>query len=370
MDVRMAGEEEDAARLERLFERQLHSAVQRSSSLYESLLRHCARDLIERGPTWQLLQDRAQESAGDALPLRLLAAAHRLVLGGEAPDLARFYPSAGGQRTPAEAWPAFRSLLLDRAEDLRTLLDRPLQTNEVRRCSALLVGLGWIAATSNLSPAVLEIGASAGLNLNWHRYRYQGEKVGWGPPDSPVHLSLPAALESFETSLGPAVESIGCDRAPLDVADPEDRLWLRSCIWGDQVDRLAILEAALTVAAEHPPAVETSDAAAWLDRQLSRPRSGRVTVVVQSIVQQYLSPAQRTALSQVFRHAGHLATPAAPLAWLRVEPPLPEHRPPQGMVGLAEVRVQLWPGDTDHLLAHTGYHGQPVHLARNGRVCD
>ena len=174
------------------FGQQAGTTVQRSSPLYESLLRHCTRDIREQGPTWQLVQDRTAEPSGDVLPLRLMAAVHRLVLAGEAPDLARCYPSAGGRRRPSEAWPAFRSLLEDRADDLRRLLDRPLQTNEVRRCTPLLVGLAWLGDRTGLPPTVLEIGASGGLNLNWHRFRYEGPDGQWGPADSPVRLPLPA----------------------------------------------------------------------------------------------------------------------------------------------------------------------------------
>src|SRR5205085_2400422 len=39
----------------------------------------------------------------DALPLRFLGGIHRLVLDGEVPELARFYPTAGGQFDPAGA---------------------------------------------------------------------------------------------------------------------------------------------------------------------------------------------------------------------------------------------------------------------------
>lgn len=350
------------AGLVRRFERQAQSAVQRSSSLYQLLLGHCARDLAEQGPTWWLLADRAGEPAGDALPLRLMAAVHWLVLSGRAPDVAFSYPSTGGGGPPEQAWPAFRSLLENQADDLRTLLDRPLQTNEVRRCSAVLVGLGWITTTTNRAPTVLEIGASAGLNLNWHRYRYQGAGGTWGPTESPVRLRLPPGAGPWPPSLTPSVEGIGCDRAPLDIGDAGHRRWLRSCVWADQVDRLAALDAALTVARDHPPVVESGDAAVWLDRRLSLPPTGTTTVVVQTIVQQYLSGPQRAVLTDVMTRAGARATMRSPLAWLRMEPPEGSTRQAAGADGLVEVRVRLWPGNVDHLLGYASYHGQPIHL--------
>lgn len=341
------------------FSGQADAAVLRTSPLYELLLRRCARDIRELGPTWQLVQDRLTEPEGDALALRVLAAVHRLVLAGEAPDLARCYPSVGGRGAVEEAWPAFRSLLEVRAHDLRRLLDRPLQTNEVRRCTPLLVGLSWLADETGLPPTVLEMGASGGLNLNWHRFRYEGPDGRWGADDSPVRLALPAGASP---SLDPAAASRGCDRAPLDVRDDEDRLWLRSCVWADHSDRLALLDAALAVAAAHPPAVDASDAAPWLGDRLAEPRPGWVTVVVQTIVQQYLSEQQADDVAAVVERAGRAAPAEAPVAWLRMEPPADPDRMPVHAKGLAELRVRLWPGGQDRLLAYTGYHGTPVQL--------
>ena len=335
------------------------TTVQRSSPLYESLLRHCARDIRDQGPTWQLVQDRTTEPSGNAIPLRLMAAVHRLVLAGQAPELARCYPSVGGQDAPSKAWAAFRSLLEKRADDLRGVLDRPLQTNEVRRCTPLLVGLAWLGDRTGLPPAVLEIGASGGLNLNWHRFRYDGPDGQWGRGDSPVRLSLPAGLSP---NLLPAVESRGCDRSPLDVRDADDRLWLRSCVWADQTDRLALLDAALEVAAEHPPSVDASDAAPWLRARLGEPRPGSVTVVVQTIVQQYLTAQQADEVAAAVESAGRAASPEAPLAWLRMEPPDDPGRLSAAAEDLAELRVRLWPGGNDRLIAYTGYHGRPVRL--------
>lgn len=351
---------EQAARLVRRFERQTGSAVQRSSQLYSSLLEHCTRDLTQRGPVWQLLADRADEPAGDALPLRLMAAVHWLVLNGQAPGLALSYPSVGGTGDVETAWPAFRSVLQDQSEELRSLLSRPLQTNEVRRCSALLVGLSSIALATDHPLRTLEVGTSAGLNLNWHRYRYEGADGVWGPTESPVRLALPSGTSVlFPPPLG---EGIGCDHTPLDSGREADRRWLRSCVWADQVDRLATLDAALGVAHDHPPVVERCDAAVWLERHLDQLRSGTTTVVIQSIVQQYLSSAQRAELAESVTAAGARATVRSPLAWLRVEPPDKPARLPPGREGLVEIRVRLWPGGTDRLLGYAGYHGQPVHV--------
>ena len=354
-------EDERAARLAARFADQAGTAVQRTSPLYESLLLRCAEDLEQRGPTWRLLQDRADEPAGDAIHLRLLAAVHRLVLDGRAPDLAAVYPSTGGDGDPHRAWRAFRDLLAERDGDIRAGLDRPLQTNEVRRCAAVVLGLARVAALADEPFATLEIGASAGLNLNWHRYRYTAGNTGWGPPGSPVRVELPASVAPALGALEPPAETLGCDRAPLDATSDEDRLWLRACIWADQVDRLATLDAALAVAAEHPPVVERADAAAWLEVRLAQRRE-EPTVVVQTIVDQYLDDDAREALTDVLHEAGRLAGPRAPVAWVRLEAPAPGRAVPPGREGLGEVRVRVLPDGPDELVAYAGYHGRPVHL--------
>jgi hypothetical protein len=48
--------------------------------------------------------------------------------------------------------------------------------------------------------------------------------------------------------------------------------------------------------------------------------------------------------------AGEAATYNKPLAWLRSEP----------ADNVAEVRLQLWTGSNDRLLARSGFHAKPV----------
>jgi hypothetical protein len=283
-----------------------------------------------------------------------MAAVHRLVLVGAAPELARFYPSAGGTGPVRLAWTPFRRLLVERADDLRPLIARPLQTNEVGRCVALLAGFGAVGGRTGLPLRLLELGASAGLNLNWDRYRFERPGAAFGPAGSPVRLPLasspPAGLR--------VAERRGCDAAPLDPADPEDRLTLRSCLWADQERRRALLDAALAVAAAAPPPVDRADAPDWLAGRLASQRPGMATVVVHSIVWQYLEPAARERVATLLHDAGARATAAAPLAWLRLEPPPPD-APDRG---LAELRLTVWPGGGERLLGRAGYHGTPVRL--------
>ncbi len=87
-----------------------------------------------------MLEGHETDPFGSVLALRFMAAAHRLVLRGEAPALARHYASAGGDAAAGDAWPDFRAVMADHAAELRELIDLPMQTNEVGRSAALLGG--------------------------------------------------------------------------------------------------------------------------------------------------------------------------------------------------------------------------------------
>ena len=321
------------------------------SPLYGELLERAATDVEVGGPCWRLMSGHD----GRVRALQLMGAVHRLVLTGQAPALARYYPSAGGRANPRDAWPAFQETIEDRYEDLRELVRRPVQTNEVGRCRALVGGFLLTSRATGLPLRLLEIGASAGLNLRWDQYRYETTTASWGEPSSPVRL-----VDGFvagEPPLDVAARVVmrrGCDLDPVDVHSEEGRLTLLSYVWADQLQRLVILRGALETARTVPATVEKADAPEWLARQLSDVMPGVATVVFHSIVLGYLSSAGREQVRETVEEAGARATQAAPLAWLSMEPR--ERRAPH-----AEVRLTLWPGGTERLLATARFHGQSVH---------
>lgn len=327
------------------------------SPLCASILDAVSVDVRAGGPLAALLAPVADAPFGDAVLLRLLAGLHRLVLDGSAPDLARWYPSAVG----ADARPVGRrsaaALAADvvaAAEDHRERLAADLaanvQTNEVGR-SAALVGGYLEVARGGLPLRVLEVGASAGLNLRFDRYRYHDGPRAFGPVDSPLRFANPwvGAAPDLDVALEVA-DRRGCDVAPIDPTSDAGALRLRSFVWGDQVDRLARLEAALAVAERVAAPVARARAADWLDEVLASPVHGVATVVSHSIVLQYLAPAERARLIDRVEAAGEAATPHAPVAWLRLEPGGDR----------AELRLTRWPGGDTRLLATSAYHGPPV----------
>ncbi|MFN8019467.1 MAG: DUF2332 family protein [Acidimicrobiales bacterium] len=323
------------------------------SPLYSAVLQRVADDVRSAGPFAGLLEPLASAPFGDAAVLRLTAALHLLVLEGVAPDLARWYPSVGGDADPDDAGLG-RSLVVV-AEAHRAVLEparcagacRRTRSVARRRSSAEYLEV----AKAGLPLRILEVGASAGLNLAFDRYRYVDVDQAFGPEGSPLVFEHPwyFGAPDLSTPLEVASRS-GCDPSPLDVTTHEGRQRLRSFVWADQLDRLARLDAALLAIADDPPRVERADGASWLEAQLAVPAPGTCTVVSHSIVLQYLSPADRRRAMDAIDAAGARATPQAPVAWLRLEPGGDQ----------AELRLTEWPSGTTRLLATSSYHGPPV----------
>lgn len=291
------------------------------SPLYAHLMRRAARDIERVGPTWTVLRDVAPAPVGadHAIPLRLMAGVHRLVLKGEAPGLARHYLAAADGTTQG-VWPAFIGVVSEQISELRGAMHRPVQTNEPGRSAALLGGFLLAGRATAGRLRLLEPGASAGLNLRWDMFRYEAGKAAWGDPQSPVQLRnffiggdpplhLPARV----------VERAGCDLNPLDPHLEEDRLTLRSLVWPDQQARMAVLDAALDLAQRTPVQVDRADAAEWLATQLDRTVPGVTTVVFHSFFEQYPGDATRARLRSLLKDAASRATEDAPLAYLRME---------------------------------------------------
>ena len=326
------------------------------SPFYAVLLDRMAEDLSAGGPTWDLLGGTADDPPGYVPQLRLLGAVHALALRGDAPELAARYPSCGGDGDATAAWPAVRAVLAGRADELTPWLARPPQTNEVGRAAALVAGLLTITAETDRPVRLLEIGASAGLNLRLDHFWYEADGAGVGDPASPVRFvdCWEGGRPRFDAPFTVAARA-GCDRTPIDPTSEEGRLALLAYVWPDQEDRLTLLRAALEVAACVPAPVERADFLSWLPDRLADPAPGLATVVVHSIVLQYCDADTIAALTAALRSAGARATADAPLAWLRLEPrSLADLEP--------ELRLTTWPGGEDRLLGHAPFHLGPVRL--------
>lgn len=288
----------------------------------------------------------------DAVPLRLLGALHYLVLSGRAPALAAQYPPHAPEAAALAA--AMADAVASHADVVDSFMASPPQTNEVGRALCLVGGFLTVAAETGLPLRCLELGASAGLNMNWDRFGYRfGDGSGWGDPASPVQLEAAWSGGVPPRATVVVVERSGCDQAPIDVAGDDRALRLQSYVWADQALRRSRLRGAIALKRETGGAPERADAADWTEARVHTV-PGTATVVYHSVFLQYPPESAQARIRAAIAGAGAAASAAAPLAWLRMEPD------PANLAGPMEVRLTVWPGGADRLLAHVHPHGAVV----------
>ena len=333
------------------FQLQAEECEDLGSPMYAELLRRIVDDYELGGVSTKVL---AGYDAGRlALALPLLGSVHRLVLAGEAPELAAFYPSVGGSWDPVLGWEAFEQVLQSRGGELRALLIQPPQTNEVGRSTALYGGLLRLFEAVPLPVRLFEIGSSAGLNLRADQFRYNlADGNGFGPVGSPVQISSAwsgrALLVQPELRIA---ERVGSDISPVNPLSSEGQLVLASYIWPDMTERLERLRGAIEVARSVPADVRREDALSFLRAlELSE---GHATVIWHSVMWHYLTPADQAAADDAIASLGAQATSSAPLARLTLES---ARRTPNSSPEFLIV-LQVWPGGVSHILGHTSPHG-------------
>ncbi len=294
----------------------------------------------------------------DSVPLRLVGALHGLVRAGRAPRLAALYPPQP-LAEPQRLLAAVRSTLREHPDFIRAFLDHPPQTNEVGRSAVLMAGWLQIAARTGHPLSLFELGASAGLNLIADRYAYRFGEIPWRRAAGPgTHEASAQATVTCDWSgpLPPLDAPLqirarrGCDRHPLDVTDPAQRERLIAYVWADQRARLERLDAAIRVMQTEPVRIEACEAQDWLPSVLPLASEPYVTrVVFHSIFWSYLKPQAQAQIAAHLAMVGAAASAERPLAWLRLEL--------AGRDEPAALKLTLWPGGADELLARAHPHG-------------
>lgn len=331
-----------------------HEIFTGESPFYAELMELMAADVDAGGPCWELLGPYADEPRSEFFPLRALAGVHRMVLDGSAPSLRAHYPSVGGDGDARAAWPAVLEALASHDPDVVGDLRHPLQTNETSRCGALAGGFHLIAERVGMPIRALELGSSAGLNLHFNRYRYEAGALACGPDDSPVrfvdywHRGIPP----FDTPVE-LVERRGCDLDPIDATSEEGRTALLSYVMPDQLERIAMMRGALSIAAADPVAVDRASADDWIEEQLATLPAGIATVVFHSVFWVYPPRAVTDRIAAAIEQAGARATVERPLHWLSYEEGAER-------LGVVELRLRSWPGSDEQLLARGRYHYEPI----------
>ncbi|HSM01313.1 MAG TPA: DUF2332 domain-containing protein [Acidimicrobiia bacterium] len=236
----------------------------------------------------------------------ILAAVQYLLLEGKGPGLAAHYPSLHEGAGPVgDPVALFHEFLEGHREAVSALVaSRRVQTNEVRRCTTLLPA--FTTARDPEAPlALVEVGASIGLNLLFDRYRYDYGTAMAGPSGSP--LTLTCEIREGDPPIPvrmPAVASrVGIDLHPIDVTDPAAVRWARALVWPEQAERVERLETAVALAREDPPTILAGDALDLLPGVIEATPDEASLVVYHSYVLNQWRPEDRARLDGVLAEA-------------------------------------------------------------------
>lgn len=282
----------------------------------------------------------------ESVPLRLCGALHALRLSGRGGLDAAYPPNVVDDNT---LWAAIETALSTETGFIDRFIDSPPQTNEVRRSAALILAGHMIHERFPLPFRVSELGASAGLNLNWDRFALRAGEQLFGPSDSPLVLT-----PDWNGPLPPAnrpeiVEKRGVDLNPLDPA--ADALRLRAYLWADQPDRLRWTDAAIAMAGHD---VDRADGVDWLEARLPHV-PGQVHMIYSTVAWQYFPAEAQLRGTRMVEAAGAEATDQTPLAWFTMEN--------DGGERGAAMTLRLWPGDITLNLGRIDFHGRWVDAA-------
>ncbi len=295
---------------------------------------------LHRAPrTATMLANWPGDPSAAAVAMRFNAALHALARRNTPPVLGALYR---GMHDDVDG--AVGAALTGHDSFIADWMRDPPQTNEVGRAAAILAALMAVRQRFTLPVELLELGSSAGLNLNLARYAYDLGGVAAGDPASPVRIApewrgAPAPDQPVEV-----VASRGVDLHPLDPHDPATCERLMAYVFADQPARSSRLSHALGLARQYPPTLTREDATTWLARQLETPGvPGRVRVVFHSMVIQYFGIDERCRLLETIAAAGARADRLRPLAWISFEW--------NAARTAVELRLTCWPTGGNRLLA-------------------
>ena len=247
----------------------------------------------------ELLALAARRQEGQPAPNMLFGAVQYLLLKGVEHPLGAHYPILSGpEPPPGPAFPPFRAFCLEHREAVGELVaTRRTQTQVVRRCTCLLPAFGLVHREVGAPLALIDVGASAGLNLNFDRYAYRylqagSENLRWGREEARVQLEADLrgpGIPPVPPREIPVASRDGIDLNPIDLADPDEVLWLRALIWPEHVERHAQLVDAAAELKASPISLHRGDATRDLPHLLDRVPAD-VALVVYSTIAMYQVP--------------------------------------------------------------------------------
>ncbi|MEN0088152.1 MAG: DUF2332 domain-containing protein [Pseudomonadota bacterium] len=349
-------------RLADAFSAQATACAELRSNFSALLCALLARDGVPEGPVHDKLSELTNSNidlgpSGASVPLRFLGALHRLVLDGTSPALVAAYPP---HLHPGETGLAsvLNEAIVEHGEAISGFLANAPQTNETGRSAALAPAFALLAKRYGLPFKVSELGASAGLNLNWPLYHIDYGQWSVGAHDSDLKIDCRWHGPTLEPTEMLVADAQGCDVHPMLLETQQQRNALLAYIWPEQPERLARLKAALTAAAKHVPDIVAQDAATFVKARLKTPSPGQCHVIYHTIAWQYFPQDQQLAAGQAIEEAAALAKFDAPLVWLRFE--ADNHEGGKG----AKLDMTIWDGTSPEgrliELGRADFHGRWV----------
>jgi hypothetical protein len=286
------------------------------------------------------------DPTSDALMLRIAGGLNALARSGQDEKLTALYTARSGD------WESELRRVFARWDDwLYPWLDQAPQTNEVARSGVLYPGMMEVARRFGPKLDLLELGASAGLNLNLDRFCYDLGGCKAGDPTSAVKIAPKWTGASIAPCPVEVISKAGVDLNPLDATKDNVANSMLAYIWPDQEERLARASAAIKLASEYPVHVDAADGAEWIEQKLLEPQaSGTTRLIYHSIALQYFPAEGKARVKAAIKSAGEAATREHPLAWLSMEFP--------SMTEKVELSLRCWPGSGEReLLAYCHPHG-------------
>jgi len=234
-------------------------------------------------------------------PNVLFAAVQFLLMDGAGPELATFFPSLSDDPLPIEGvGPVFTEFVVANEEEIVEIGNtRYTQTNECRRCVALLPGI-WASDLDRFH--LIDMGTSAGLNLAVDRYRYRWGDTEWGP-ESEVMLETEVRGRPPQPRPIEILSRTGLDLHPVDAGDPTERRWLEALIWPEHHERRGRLQAALALAASLEMTMLPGSAIDTLGPALEALPDGDAAVVMHSFALNQLRSNDGDAITRILERA-------------------------------------------------------------------
>ena len=249
-------------------------------------------------------------------PMLVLGALHLAALRGH-PDLAPVYDAArrGELANFGVAAHTVLAVLHDDPTLVRRELHRLTQTNEPGRSAVLQAVIARIANGRDRTINLIDVGTSAGINLHFDQFPVRSR-------DDANPLTLVCRdLAGVDRSLAlPDVSTrVGIDLSPMDLANDDDRLWLKACLWPEEQRRHGRFDAVVDARQSWPDStVLAGHAMDCLHEALAMGDRDHLTVVVNTWVVAYFSKADQAAY---FGEMIRLCS-SQNIAWASIESPL------------------------------------------------